>query len=274
MLLPDTARGRILTLAGVTGEPSGAYRLNVWRDTCQLVAASPIVGFGLGAYESALPRFKTGAGHLRVEHAENGYLEFLAEAGAIGGLLLGALVSLVGVMGLRGTQREPHRMARALRSSAAAGLACLLVHEAFDFNLRIPSNALFAAGLLALLIAPALRRGSGVFSARDRLRAIALGVVVLVTLFIAVATPWEAPTVGSLARVTRPPGATLRRSALEAQLEAALRRRPADAGDWVRLGWLRMAQSRADAAALSRWGAGLDPENRGLCRAAAQLQGQ
>ncbi len=274
IVLPETARARMLTLTGITDEQSGAYRLNVWRDTCHLVAASPVVGFGLGVYEDALPRFKTGAGHLRVEHAENDYLESLAEGGAIGGLLLGALIALVVAVGLRATKDEPHRVPRALRSAAVAGFACLLVHEAFDFNLRIPSNALCSAGLVALLIAPVFQRTSQVPSARSRVRATALGAAVLATLLIALATPWEAETVRPLARVTRRPEAALRRSALDAQLADVLRRRPANGGDWVRLGWLRLAESRADAAALSRWGAGLDPQNQGLCRAAAQLQRQ
>ncbi len=62
----------------------------------------PLVGSGFGAFEDALPRFKTAAGQLAVEHAENDYLEVLAEGGIVAAALVAALAALVLTRGLRG----------------------------------------------------------------------------------------------------------------------------------------------------------------------------
>ena len=153
-ILPPAARTRLVTLGGIAADPSGAYRLAVWKDSLRLAASSPGLGSGFGTYADAIPRFKTAAGDLRVEHAENDYLEVLGEGGAAGALLLVALgCALVGP-GLRRIREETHRVPRALRAGALAGVVALLVHSSFDFNLRIPSNALLFAMLAALALAP------------------------------------------------------------------------------------------------------------------------
>jgi O-antigen ligase len=99
-VLPQDSRARILTLAGITTEQSGSYRLAIWKDTLRLAASSPAVGSGFGAYEDALPRFKTAAGNFRVEHAENDHLEFLAEGGALGTLFSGVDLVVLGLLTL------------------------------------------------------------------------------------------------------------------------------------------------------------------------------
>ena len=149
-VLPTESRDRILTLAGITSDQSGAYRLALWRDTLRLAASSPAVGSGFGAYEDALPRFKTTAGNFGVQHAENDHLEFLAEGGVLGTLLGGVAVLMLGLYGLARLRDEEHRLPRALLAASLAGGAALYVHSAFDFNLRIPSNALMAAAILAI----------------------------------------------------------------------------------------------------------------------------
>ena len=83
-VLPVEARNRVASLAGITSEQSGSFRLGVWRDTLRLVSSSPWLGSGFGAFQDALPRFKTAAGHLAVEHAESDHLELLAEGGLVG----------------------------------------------------------------------------------------------------------------------------------------------------------------------------------------------
>ena len=76
-VLPPEARRRIATLASSSPDSSGAYRLGLWRATLRAFVASPVTGQGLGAFQDALPRYKQTDGELRVEHAENEYLEVL-----------------------------------------------------------------------------------------------------------------------------------------------------------------------------------------------------
>ena len=73
-VLPTEARHRVLTLTGITSDQSGAYRLALWQDTLRLAASSPAIGSGFGAYEDALPRFKTTAGGFRVLRTSQGPL--------------------------------------------------------------------------------------------------------------------------------------------------------------------------------------------------------
>jgi O-antigen ligase len=154
-VLPSDARLRLGTLAGMGQDNSGQFRIGVWSDTLRLAVRSPLVGHGLGAYADALPPVKTGRGYVRVEHAESDVFEMLAEGG-LAGLLLAAL----GLVGLArvvviGLSRQTDRLRRGLGLGAASGAAALLVHSLFDFNLRIPSNALLFAFLCALALAAA-----------------------------------------------------------------------------------------------------------------------
>ena len=168
-VLPAEARDRVLTLAGVTSDQSGSYRLVVWRDTGRLARSSPWVGSGFGAFEDALTRFKTAAGELAVEHAENDYLELLAEGGCVAAGLVVALAALALTRGLRGAASHGDRLARGLATGAAAGFVAIAVHSVVDFNLRIPSNALLCVALFAFVQAvPAnARRGRCAWSCRS-----------------------------------------------------------------------------------------------------------
>lgn len=140
----------MLSLAGVTSEESGSFRLDTWRDTLRMSTASPLLGQGLGAFADAYPRYKRGHGVLRVEHAGNGYLEMLADGGAAG-LGLSLLVMALPVrVALRAREKRSSRFLRALVSGVLSGIAALLVHSAFDFNLRVPSNALTFSFMFAV----------------------------------------------------------------------------------------------------------------------------
>jgi O-antigen ligase len=271
VVLPGAVRDRMLTLGGATSEQSGGYRLVVWRSTVRLIAGSPMVGSGFGAYEDALPRFKVGAGQLFVEHAENDYLEALAEGGLAGGLLAGASAALLVPLALPAVRKEQYRLNRALRYAALGGLVAVLGHALFDFNLRIPSNALCSAVLIAIPMAPALQRPSDTASTRPW-QTVLLALVLGLTLFVALATSWLATPEPSLERISGSAGEALRRANSEAEIAERLRGRPAYGPDWVRLAWIRQPEFPMEAASLSLWGASLDPRNLGLRRAAERLQ--
>jgi O-antigen ligase len=265
-VLPTEARDRVLTLAGVTSDQSGAYRLAVWRDTLRLVGSNPWLGSGFGAYQDALPRFKTAAGELSVEHAENDLLELLAEGGLVAATLVVALVTLVLTRGLRGATGASQGLARGLVTGAVAGLVAIGIHSAFDFNLRIPSNALLCAVLVAVVLGVTTEE-----AAPPAPRAAVLAVVL--TLGAALLTPWAAPHVspGPLLRAARSGESSLRRAGLEAAVTSHLRRRPADAAAWLVLAWLRIPASRDEASSLGAWAVRLDPTSQAVRDARTRL---
>jgi O-antigen ligase len=279
LVLPSEATARVRTLGRIGADSSGSYRIAIGRDALRLAMTSPLVGTGFGAFEDAIPRFKTVAGDLRIEHAENDYFELLAEGGLAAGLLAGflALAAITGALGR--IRDEPHRLSRGIRSGALAGVMALLVHGAFDFNLRLPSNALLFVLLAAFALAPAGHAASetapeqGARRGHTRL----LGAAVLaVSTVLAFATPWTGRRFESAQFLRTAGGDTvgLRWRSLERDTIAHLRRRPADATAWVGLGWLRRPGSQAEAAALASWAVGLDPRYEALRRAADDIAGR
>jgi O-antigen ligase len=278
LLLPNEARERVRTLGDV--QRADTYRLEVWRDALRLVASSPVVGSGFGAFADALPRFKTGAGYVRVEHAENDYLELLCEGGLAGfGLAVVAVATLL-LRGWRAVRNEPHRLPRGVRAGALAGLVAMLVHSGFDFNLRIPSNALLAGLLLACVLPPStapatttlLIRLNHAGPGRARgLVSLIQAVPFVLALALAIFGPWSPHEVGTgaLQRAAVGGGPGLRRTALDRDAVAHLRRRPVDASAWAVLAWLRLPRAPQEAGAIAGWSQSLDPQHAAL-RAAAQ----
>lgn len=113
----------------------------------------PILGIGIGSFESVYPRYQTFSSDLLVDHAHNDYAEALAEGGIVGALLIvGAVVTFCKVSFARkGRHRE--RNFYWISLGAAVGCCGLLIHSLSDFNLHIPANAAwftFAAGLATL----------------------------------------------------------------------------------------------------------------------------
>jgi O-antigen ligase len=273
-VLPPEARSRLATLTGMSHDNSGQFRLGVWGDTVRLWATSPLVGQGLGAFADALPPVKTGLGYVTIEHAESDGLELLAEGGLVG--LLVAIAALAGAARVVGSglSRQTDRLKRGLGLGAFAGAAALLFHSAFDFNLRIPSNALLFAFLCALALAVA----EGPATATSRGATGALAVAVAVALAFAVATP--AASVQNLPDEAQAfavkggrPVTPLRVAQATDALVAHLQRRPADAESWLFLAWLRAAAGGGgEAKALAAYAAGLDPERAAIQSEAVRIQ--
>ncbi|MFP5264490.1 MAG: O-antigen ligase family protein [Blastocatellia bacterium] len=143
----------------------------IWRDTLEMFRANPILGVGLGAYETAHPIYSHDDGSAAlgtsyvVDRAHNDYLQVLADAGVIGGALaVWFVISLFQAM-FRGAKCDDPLL-QALALGGGAGIFGLLVHSLFDFNLQLPSNA-----LLFLLLAAAVSHAGAVARASQARRA-------------------------------------------------------------------------------------------------------
>jgi O-antigen ligase len=123
-----------------------------------MISANPILGVGLGAYETAYPLYskddmtnKAGASY-SVDRAHNDYLQALADCGVVGGaIVLWFIVSLFRAVA-RGARSE-NSLLRAFAIGGGAGLFGMLIHSLFDFNLQLPSNALLFLLLAAIVSA-------------------------------------------------------------------------------------------------------------------------
>jgi tetratricopeptide (TPR) repeat protein len=154
MAVPASTRGHLATLFRGPTDASGHYRIAVGAATLRLWREHPIAGSGLGTFEDAVTQFKRSEGLIRTRHAESDVLEFAAEGGLVGVALLAWLaVSLLGGFRDRMTEgRDPWR--KGLATGALAAVVTLAAHSLFDFNLRIPSNALVFCTLAGLAAAP------------------------------------------------------------------------------------------------------------------------
>lgn len=127
--------------------PSG--RLAVWRGALGIVGRYPVLGSGLGTFESAFRMCQTAPITGRFDHAHNDWLEALAEAGPIGlGALLAGLL-LTARSALRGGRRG---LAAGFQVYPAAAMAAVALHSVTDFCLRIPAIAILLATVLALAV--------------------------------------------------------------------------------------------------------------------------
>jgi O-antigen ligase len=126
-------------------------RRGVWGDTLTMFRANPIVGIGLGAFETVYPVYGRGDGSLTVQFAHNDYLQVLSDGGILGGAIALWFV-LVIARGMAQAARASNFFLRALGVGGAAGVFALLVHSIFDFNLQIPSNALLFLVLSAIVL--------------------------------------------------------------------------------------------------------------------------
>jgi O-antigen ligase len=266
-LVPPEAHTRMRSLGGAS------FRLDTWRDGLRLALSSPITGSGLGAFHDAYPPFKRGHGLIRVEHAENDYVEVFAETGAAGLAILLTGVGLLLASAGRGMTAGGDPLARGVGLGAVAGLVALAVHSGVDFNLRIPSN-----GALAAVLAAAAAAAGGV-RRRPLPRAAALGLSAgLLALLVAIAVRPLEPWLDVREEVTRaataatPEARALRLQRAEGAVRRLLRRRPAHAESWLMLAGILAARGEsASAAALARHAVALDPERKALRQAAEPL---
>jgi O-antigen ligase len=152
--VPTSTRSHLATAFRGPTDASGGYRIAIAGATLRLWWEHPLLGCGLGNYADEVTRFKRSDGLVRAGHAESDAFELLAEGGVVG-LTLFAWLTVAIVRGFLDRLREgrdPWR--KSLAVGAMSAVVAILVHSFFDFNLRIPSNALVFSALLGLAGAP------------------------------------------------------------------------------------------------------------------------
>lgn len=122
----------------------------VWRDTLAMFASNPLLGVGLGAYETVYPIYAHSNGYMVVQYAHNDYLQVLSDAGIVGGIAAVWFLVLLFRAIARGT-RSPDPLMSGLALGCGGGIFSILVHSLFDFNLQIPSNCLLFLLLTAVV---------------------------------------------------------------------------------------------------------------------------
>jgi len=144
---PVMKRFEALTPSGLE---SPYARMVIWKQASGIIRDYPVVGTGLGTFETAFRRYQTSSLDLLMDHAHNDYVEVATETGILGAALLfipifGLLVKMIAAYA---GARSPYR--RSVLLACIGGTAALLIHSVMDFNLQIPANALLFAVVLGI----------------------------------------------------------------------------------------------------------------------------
>jgi len=131
---------------GLTAE----VRLQIWSDTLKLIAHYPVFGCGLGAFVSAVQKYRAATPLALVDYAHDDYLQLFAELGVAGFLLVTGLGVTVVRGILRTLRNESNQPARLLAMACAASLAAIAVHSLVDFQFYIPANVMVAAWIAGI----------------------------------------------------------------------------------------------------------------------------
>ncbi len=123
----------------------------IWNNTITMFQMNPVVGVGMGAFETAYPQYSgdNSSLTLTVDRAHNDYLQILSDTGLIGGAIaLWFILTTIFVVGRSLGSRDPFRAGLAIGSGAA--IFSMSVHSIFDFNLQLPATALLFLILTAV----------------------------------------------------------------------------------------------------------------------------
>jgi len=131
-------------------EIANDIRLKINRDTLHMFAQRPILGWGLGSFESVYPQFRSFYTNFLVDKAHNDYLQLLAETGLVGfAIMIWFLVAALR-RALPKIRNWPSDVNGAVALVALIAISGILVHSLVDFNLEIPANALLFYVLCAV----------------------------------------------------------------------------------------------------------------------------
>jgi O-antigen ligase len=146
----DTSLTRFAETAA--SQDMSSNRIHIWNVTLKMIANSMPFGTGLGAFPQAYTRFDTLGGLDLVEQAHNDYLQMLADAGLMGGLIGAIFLFWFFREGLRNSL-STNTFRRGIAFGAFAGCFAVLIHSIFDFVLHITAISVLSLTLLAMLVA-------------------------------------------------------------------------------------------------------------------------
>ncbi|MFO7981721.1 MAG: O-antigen ligase family protein [Candidatus Aminicenantes bacterium] len=130
---------------------TGGQRPQYWAHTWEMAQDYPVFGTGLGTFAHVYPAYETIGLYGFLWHAHNDYLEYFAELGIIGlVLLLGGILTLV-ILSFSQWRKERDPWIKGLSMGCFVALAVIAVHSFTDFNLHIPANMVLFTVIVAVV---------------------------------------------------------------------------------------------------------------------------
>jgi O-antigen ligase len=132
----------------------GPLNLATWR----MAGDHLLLGTGPGTWQYFHPQYRQPDAQWWPRYAHNDALQFLAEYGLVGCVLMLGVIGCCFWQVVRFTRPEFAREQQAFVIGAATAVTGLLIHSFWDFNLHIPVNAFLLVTLLGLVAANGDRR--------------------------------------------------------------------------------------------------------------------
>lgn len=135
-------------------ELSGGTRASLNKDTLRMAMKRPVLGWGLGTFPIVYPQFRTFYTNFYVNEAHDDYLQFLAETGVVGLIVLLWFIWLLYRNALKKLENWTTEINGSVALACLLGCTGILVHSFVDFNLQIPANAAWFYVLAVLAASP------------------------------------------------------------------------------------------------------------------------
>jgi O-antigen ligase len=137
-------------------DDDGVYdvRQLIWRDTGRMIADHPAAGVGFGAFAYGFPFYQQELPNSRVRYAHNDYLQWLAELGVPGGIVLITLLTFFFAIAVRASvvamASDAQPRSHLFPLACTAGMAALMLHSFGDYNFYVPVNAMTFAWITGM----------------------------------------------------------------------------------------------------------------------------
>ncbi len=141
----------------IDNEAVAALRPAIWKDTLHIAKDFPVFGAGLGTFCFVFPIYRTFYTPAFCLHAHGDWFEILSETGIIGPLLALALSTVFVIYVAKGMRHCRDPLSWGLMTGGLAAFIAIFAHSFVEFNLHIPSNALYLTTIMGLTIATSRR---------------------------------------------------------------------------------------------------------------------
>lgn len=155
----DDLQEHVQSISNISSDASNLERINRWNSAFRMWQERPLFGWGPGTYMFQYAPFQASEDRTIIStnfgaggNAHSEYLGPLAEQGAIGMLLMVALVTLTTVRAMRLYHRMPSGADRRLMVAAFLGLVTYYLHGALNNFLDLDKASVPFWGFTAMLV--------------------------------------------------------------------------------------------------------------------------